>query len=267
MSILIKDFNGTDLIPFKEEYYMAEMIIGIVDLILLFLGILFGTLVIASILRVRNKSVDTLFVLSLCCADMIFNLYAFPSFLLIMINRGWSMSGPGCIASVSMIIALLAISILSITFITLNRYLAIIWKTNITRNQALVMIFLTWITFPIGIIIYYSNRDLTENSVALQPSNLYCLLDFTSKDPVVISITLIQIIFMSIPLVFMVVAYSEIIVFYRQMNRSREYVTSEVKNFIVWAPLTLYLLGVQIREKIINEGNCYFISFFRYLWI
>ena len=66
MSILIKDFNGNDLIKVPEEYYTTERILGCICAVLLFLGILLETLVIASIVRVRQKTVDTLFVLSLC---------------------------------------------------------------------------------------------------------------------------------------------------------------------------------------------------------
>ena len=89
MTILLKDI-GTDLIKFPSEYYNTVMIIGSINSILLLLGILFETLVIASILRVRYKSVDTLFVLSLCCADIIFNLYMFGSLVIVLSAGGWS---------------------------------------------------------------------------------------------------------------------------------------------------------------------------------
>ena len=133
-----------------------------------------------------------------------------------------------CKISVSMIIATIAISITSITFITLNRYLAIIWKTNITRSQALVMITLTWIIFSMMTLLYGLNDNLVEANVALQPSYGYCFLNFSATDPIVIVGLILVIVFMSIPPLFMMVAYSQIIIFYRKMNRRREYVTLEV---------------------------------------
>ena len=62
-----------DLIPFQSEYYTTEMAIGSINCILLFLGIVLETLVIASILpRVRSyKYVDTLFMLSLSSIALI----------------------------------------------------------------------------------------------------------------------------------------------------------------------------------------------------
>ena len=95
MSILSRNFNGTDLIAFKPEFYTTEMVISSVNCFLLLLGILSETLVIASILRVRTKTVDTLFVLSLCCADLIFNLYMLPSGLIVVCNGGWSTGALG----------------------------------------------------------------------------------------------------------------------------------------------------------------------------
>ena len=90
MSILIKDFNGTELIKFPENYLTVEKIVGSMNCTLLFCGILLESLVIASILRVRQKTVDTLFVLSLCCADMIFNFYIFSTLAILLNAGGWS---------------------------------------------------------------------------------------------------------------------------------------------------------------------------------
>ena len=133
-----------------------------------------------------------------------------------------------CLVSAAMIILTLSLSILSITFITLNRYLAIIWKTNITLSQALWMLAFAWSSVSIVVILYASNKDLSESSVALQPTYSYCLLDFTATDPIVITGLITIFVFLSVPLIFMTIAYTQIILFYRKMNRSREYVSSEV---------------------------------------
>ena len=89
--ILLKNFNGTDLIQIKrDDMYTAIVIISYIDFSLLFLGIVLETLVIASILRIRSKSVDNLFVLSLCSADLIFNLYMVSVGVIVMNAGGWS---------------------------------------------------------------------------------------------------------------------------------------------------------------------------------
>ena len=95
MSILLKNINGSELIAFEPEYYDIEMIISGISIFILFFGIVFGTLVIAAILRVGQKSVDTLFVLSLCSADLIFNLYIMTSLFIVMVNGGWSTGALG----------------------------------------------------------------------------------------------------------------------------------------------------------------------------
>ena len=82
--------NGTDLIRSPEELYNIAMTIGGIVCLLLFIGIVLETLVIVTILRVGHKSVDTLFVLSLCFADILFNLYMLPSVLIVMVANGWS---------------------------------------------------------------------------------------------------------------------------------------------------------------------------------
>ena len=224
MSILLKKI-GTETIKFPND---LGMIFSGFNILLLSSGMLLETLVIASILRVRQKTVDTLFVLSLCCADMLYNLYMLPSTILLLSAGGWGMGQHGCKLSTAMIIATLAISILSVTFITLNRYMAVIWKKNITRFQALVMIAVTWVSLFATVAIYGTNKEFSENSIALQSSYTYCLLDYTSKEPIVVTNLIVQIVFMSIPMFFMILAYSQIILFYRKMNRIREYITSEV---------------------------------------
>ena len=226
MSILLKDFNGTDLIPFPLENADAEMIIGVVNAALLFFGILLETLVIAAILRVRQKPVDTLFVLSLCCADLIFNLYMFYSVFIVWIADGWSTGQVGCKVSMVMAMSSLGISIISVGYITLNRYLAIIWKRNITRFEALVIISLSWI-FVLLLIGSFALL-LSDDTIALQPSHWYCYIEFAADNSSVILCAIIQFVFMTIPQIFLVYAYSKIISFYREMNRKKKKVTSEV---------------------------------------
>lgn len=95
MSILIKDFPSNGIINLIQEYYISEMVIGSINLVFLFLGILLETIVIASIMRVQSKTVDNLFVLSLCCADMIYNLYTFPSVMIVICAGGWATGKQG----------------------------------------------------------------------------------------------------------------------------------------------------------------------------
>lgn len=222
MSILVKNFNESKVIKFKEEYYTALMSIGSIGAILLFLGIIFETLTIASILRVRQKSVDTLFVLSLCCADLIYNLYQITSNMIVLSAGGWSVGQKGCLVSCAMILGTLGISILSITLLTLNRYMAIIWKVNITRTQALVMIGAIWIILCLIVVLYLSSKELSENSISLQPSYFYCLLDFSSNDPIVITALITVLVFLALPIFFLSYAYSKIFIFYRAMNRKKK---------------------------------------------
>lgn len=222
MSILIKNFNGSELIPYSHENLEFQLFIVILGSIFYFFGIIFETLVIAAILRVRTKTVDTLFVLSLCVADLIFNLYMSLSNMIVLIAGGWGTGKLGCKISNTIIILGLGISILSITFITLHRYLAIIWKTNITRNQALIMIASIWFTLPLVSILYLSNNELSESSIALQPCYWYCILEFSSTDPVVITAVLTIIVLISTPIFFMSYAYAKIILYYRKMNQRKK---------------------------------------------
>ena len=226
MSILLKNFNGSEFIPFSQENGETALYLGFLCGVFIFLGILSETLVIASILRVRQKTVDTLFVLSLCVADLIFNIYMFIYIVILLVARGWSIGVIGCKISTAMIIITLATSIASITFITLNRYMAIIWKTNITRFQALVMIAIIWLIFPLIVTLYLTNKELSDSSIALESSYSYCFLDFATTDPIVLTALITIFVFLSLPLFFMFYAYSKIILYYRDMNRKKKKVTS-----------------------------------------
>ena len=90
MTILLKDIYGIDLVKIPPENYTETMVIGSINTFFLLCGLLLETLVIVSILRIRDKTVDTLFVLSLCSADLCFNLYMFPNFIIILSKGGWS---------------------------------------------------------------------------------------------------------------------------------------------------------------------------------
>lgn len=121
------------------------------------------------------------------------------------------------------------------------------------------MISIGWTSLLLIVSLYISNDQLTENSVALQPAMTYCLIDFASRDSLVIMALITIVVFLSVPLFFMIFAYSQIILFYRKMNRSREYITSEVKSIVT---LLIILLGLQIREKVIDQGDCNHIRLF-----
>ena len=126
----------------------------------------------------------------------------------------------------------IGVSIMSVTLITLNRYLAIIYKTNITRFQAQVMIAAAWVIIPSLFTLFGTN----ENIVALQPSYTYCLLDYTQRDDGIVTSLLVTIlVFLSAPLVFLIIAYSQIILYYRKMNRRKKKVNLAVRNHSISA--------------------------------
>lgn len=227
-SILIKNFNGTDVIPFGVDPVESGVFL-LFNGALLFQGLIQETIVVLAILRIRQKTVDTLFVLSLCSADLIFNLYQFCGGAILTTRQGWATGVVGCKINMALILCVLATSILSVTYMTLNRYLVIIWRKYISRPQSLFMIGITWAFFPsLFLIMFMASPELMENMVALQPGRFYCLIDFTSRDPLVTPIVVTTLVIMTIPMVLLVLAYTQIISFYIRMNRSRENIPPQV---------------------------------------
>lgn len=167
MSIAIKDMVGTELIPFGPDF----MTFCVLNDFLLIGGIIVGGIVIASILRLRDKSVDTLFVLSLCLADMTFNVYQLIFNGITCTDGGWKTGWLGCLIANDIVITCLGLSIFSILLITLNRYLLIIWKKRITRIQALVMIAIIWLGLPLIMVLSALVEVYSFDAIALQPSH------------------------------------------------------------------------------------------------
>ena len=213
----------------SPENILPQKIIGSIAAVLLLLGIIFETVVIASILRVRQKPVDTLFILALCIVDLLFNLLMFPLLVFNIMAEGWASGQFGCQVAAFFAISAIGISIISITFITLNRYLIIMKQIYISKSQCLWMIAGAYLCMTIFILVYSSNKSLVENSIALQPSLSYCLLDFASIDPIVFTVLITNAVFLSVPVIFMTIAYYQIIAFYRNMNRKKKRAKVEVK--------------------------------------
>ena len=90
------------------------------------------------------------------------------------------------------------------------------------------MITLTWLFFSLVSLLYALNEEMMENSLKLQPSNVYCFLDFSATDPMVIACLITVIVFMFAPFVFMIIAYSQIILFYKEMNRKKKKTSAAV---------------------------------------
>lgn len=265
MSILLKDFNGAELIPFVSGQEEATKAILIISYLNLWCGLFLEAIVLSAIGRLRHKSVDMLFTASLCCADFVYNFYLIIEITILLYSNGWSTGMIGCRITATMINIGLGISIFSLSFITLNRYLSIIWKYNISRLQALLMIFSIWIDGPIiGVLLFYYAGEYLNRITALQSSHLYCLLEYSSNDPEATPALLSTLIFVSIPMIFLIFAYSSIIIFYVKANRSREFITSEVSScFHESISKTIHPSGIQIRETTSHESNGNHSSLFR----
>lgn len=169
------------LVPYSEKELTAAKILLAQTL----LAILINIILILAICkeRLHTMAIDTMFILSLVVADFLFALNIAVYCCLIISGEGWWMDKVGCAVNGAICIATVGLSILSLVGLTGFRYLSIIFKRQMTQQQAVKVLFGMWIAIPIIISIFFMFPMFMKHAyLAVQPSRLYCALEWWRTD-------------------------------------------------------------------------------------
>ena len=206
-------------IPFN---FNAKYIILPIMFILTVIGAALETIVIIAIIvdarQAKGMSVDTKFILSLCLADYIFSWYNVLANPIKMAYGAYTFGKYGCIVESGIILSTYAISILSLLAITVNRYLLLMKRIDISDWMANTVVCSIWIGTVILLIIMLS----IGLEIGLLWENHYCMIDFTTTNHIARAGAIILITCIILPFFFMSFAYHSIIAFYLESNRRRE---------------------------------------------
>lgn len=130
-----------------------------------------------------------------------------------------------------MIIITLGASILSLSLLTLLKYLAIIKAVYPSQRQVTLSIIGVWVFFGI-LILAFQPLDVDQQD-ALQTTHLYCFIALYSTEPYVMAGSLIVLIYILLNMGFQVGAYSVIVFTYSRLQKrkriSGNYTLNEVR--------------------------------------
>lgn len=172
--------------------------------------------------RWQTMAIDTMFILSNIVADLVFALFVLVFCTFLVSGQGWWMGQIGCLLSAAFLIASIALSILSVVGLTAYRYFSIIYKNQFNQQYAMGAIASTWIIITMLIIVFAFIPGFLENTVALQPSRLYCALSWWKTDhPSSIAAVYICLLVIFLSISFIIFAYTHICMKYHQMRRSK----------------------------------------------
>ena len=140
-------------------------------------------------------------------------------------------SSKRCDWNVNLIIITLGASILSLSLLTLLKYLAIIKAIYPSQRQVTMSIISVWLFFGI-LILAFQPLDVDQQD-ALQTTHLYCFIALYSSEPYVMAGSLIVLIYILLNMGFQVWAYSVIVITYSRLQKrkrkSGNYTANEVR--------------------------------------
>lgn len=203
---LLKDITF-ELIPWSNE------ITGFTILIVaeLFLGLLVDAIIIYALLKQRDIPIDSQFIISLTVADFLFSFFFTGMGMYGLRAGGFGIGQPGCLFSVIGVIYTLGMSILSITAMTIHRYLIVIHQFHMTQNHVYSILVTLWSGLAVIIGGFASSEYFLLNGVGLTSSLIYCFVAIASPEIMNKIAGLIIVFFIAVPMMFLAFAYFRIV--------------------------------------------------------
>jgi hypothetical protein len=219
---LLKDITS-DVIPWVSEVIIAAWI----NRAEFFIGIIIDILIIYSLLKQRDISIDSQFILSLTIADFLFCACFLGPGLYNALKGGWATGQAGCLFSTIAVIYTLGMSILSITGMTLHRYLIVIHQYHLTQKHVYIILSVLWSGLAIIVASFALSQHFREYGVGLTASLLYCFIVLTRRETLNIIAGYTILTFIMIPMTFLVYAYYRIVVTYSKLLARKKIKESE----------------------------------------
>ena len=171
------NIHNQELVPFPNafSYYICIFI--------LFLNIFIVALNAVAVYfnGKRLDSASSIFIQSLCLADLVFGLIQVIFLPSQIVHGGFSWGAVGCNLNFYLTMVSIAISILSIASIAIEKYLATNWFTDISRLQSGLWAVFLWI-YPM---VAFSSPFLfgfSQEIVTLTEDSLFCLVRWNAQD-------------------------------------------------------------------------------------
>jgi hypothetical protein len=225
---LLKDITA-DLIPWPNEILFSVIFICIE----LLLGIIINLVIIYSLLKQRDIPIDSQFILSLSVADFLFSASILGLDLFNVVRGGWAAGQAGCLFSAIVGIYTLGMSVLSISAMTMHRYLVVVQQFHLTQKHVYMILAALWCGLAIMVAIFASfSQQFRENGIGLTTALMYCFIAVSIPDDLNIVTGSLCLVFVLFAMAFLVFAYYRIIATYSKLltrKRSRSALLSADK--------------------------------------
>ncbi|KAJ3304988.1 hypothetical protein HDV03_002070 [Kappamyces sp. JEL0829] len=131
-------------------------------------------------------------------------------------SGGWRFNQTGCIANHILAFITVSVSGLTLTAITLERYLCFFYRYYLTVRMTFVWLALIWV-FSSTLAFLPLMLSITSATISVQPSKLLCLFTWSSHDSVMLTISSIVLLFITTLVTLLVFAYAHIVYTYTQL--------------------------------------------------
>ncbi|KAM9317694.1 lysophosphatidic acid receptor 6a isoform 1-T1 [Pholidichthys leucotaenia] len=161
------------------KYPLYSVVFSIVFVVGLITNIM-AIYIFSCSLKMRNET--TTYMMNLVASDLLF-VFTLPLRIFYFINRSWPFGGMLCKVSVSLFYTNMYGSIIFLTCISVDRFLAIVHpfrsRTLRTKRNATIVCFAVWVlvlsgSLPTGFLLNSTNNDNSSNAT-------YCFENFSSK--------------------------------------------------------------------------------------
>lgn len=178
MALIAKDIPIDGVVFYtRTEYAISILINGFISPIGIFLGIF----VIYAVQRQRPMSNSSLFIVNLCIGDLLVSIAGGGSGITDIIHGGWSTGPTGCIVVSEIMLIGASISILSISALSLERFLLIVKNIQMNRTQTVALIIFIWIS-SLVILLYPVYLGHSSSFSGLRPCKILCIIAWWNPD-------------------------------------------------------------------------------------
>lgn len=272
--LLLEQINDAYPIHLSPEEMGVNLTVGFLTLI----SLVMDGIIIVAIVRQRNIPIDSRFILSLSIADALFALMG--SIVMISTFAGGMVTPldrTACLINAIALVYLCSVSIFSLVALTTNRYLVIMHEMRLSEGRADLLIVCMWIIL-MGVVVSFSFALNLDVSISLDVTRAYCGMNWTSSDPLAASANIACMVVIAIPIIFIAMAYSQMIYSYSKSQRvirerGSEFWTPNEKKLVIkacaitlgyflsWTPYLIKIVIEMVKKDSVSKSFSFFAEF------
>ena len=174
-AILLRDLQDGVIIPLTSE----ELSIAWVAIPIASISAIIDTVAIYALLKQRNIPLDTFFIISLACGDLIFALLVLVMEIINTVYGGFALGKTGCRSQSNILLISVGASVFSLLAMTAHKFLHIIHEKQVSPNHVMMMILSAWLVPALSIVPFAIAGS--ETSTALQSNKIWCFTSLTNN--------------------------------------------------------------------------------------